>query len=104
MPFPHLVAVPCKLAQGMFPCERLLTIKLANGECYWGIVPRYFCWNAQGRLIAEEEPTDGAEGMVAARVVEEFDGYVAVEVPDGEVIAVMRSDVKCRPTAITPPG
>jgi hypothetical protein len=88
----------------MLSSERLFTVKLANGDSHWGIAPRYFCWNAQGQLVAETEPAQQADGMIAARVVEECNGYVAVEVPDGEVLAVSREDVRDRPTVIVPPG
>ncbi len=43
--------------------------------------------------------------MVAARVTDEIDeNQVAVEIPDGEVIAVDRGLVSDRPTPITPPS
>ncbi|HJT77095.1 MAG TPA: hypothetical protein VJ739_07805 [Gemmataceae bacterium] len=104
MPFPHRVAVPCKLAPGMFSSERLFTVELADGKFHRGIAPRYFCWNAQGQLVGESEPAAEADGMIAARVVRECAEYVAVEVPDGEVIAVKPDHVKDRPTTIRPPG
>jgi hypothetical protein len=43
--------------------------------------------------------------MIAARIVVEIeDNQVQVEVPDGEVIAVDRSQIKPRPTSIVPPS
>lgn len=101
-----LVATPCKLAPGMFPGERLFTVKLANDTTHSGIAPRYFCWNKNGELVAENEPATGEiDGFLAARVVDELDGdQVAVEIPNGEVIAVDRADVRPRPTEIRPPS
>jgi hypothetical protein len=88
----------------MFSGERLFTVKLANGADYHGIAPRHFCWNERGEIVGEYEPTRENEGKIAARVVDELeDGQVAVEVPNGEVIAVDRSDVVKRPTVIRPP-
>lgn len=100
-----LVALPCKLFPGAFSGERLFEIKLANGDSYSSLAPRHFCWNAAGRLVQETEPTAETDGMIAARVVAELDdGQVQVEVPDAEVIAVDRSQVRPRPTPIVPPS
>jgi hypothetical protein len=104
MPSPELVAIPAKVAPGMLPSERFFTVKLADGTQHRGLAPRYFVWNAKGELVGENEPTQETDGMVAARVFERQNGYVSVEVPDGELIAVNSADVRPRPTDITPPG
>src|SRR4051794_28317959 len=103
MPTPELVAVPAKVAPGMLPSERFFTVKLADGTEHRGLAPRYFFWNAMGQLVGEAEPAEEVVGMVAARVLERHNGYVSVEVPDGELIAVNSSDVRPRPTKIQPP-
>jgi hypothetical protein len=103
MPTPELVAVPAKVAPGMLPSERFFLVKLADGTEHRGLGPRYFFWNAKGELVGENEPTQEADGMVAARVLQRHNGYVSVEVPDGELIAVHSSDVRPRPTKIHPP-
>src|SRR5262245_56100202 len=100
-----LIAVPCKLSPGMFSSELVFAVTMANGEVYRGITPRHFCWNDQGRPVREEEVTAEVGGMVAAKLVDDELGgnQVAVEVPDGEVIAVKERQVRPRPTEIKPP-
>jgi hypothetical protein len=89
----------------MFSSERLFEVTMANGEVHRGLAPRHFCWNRQGTVIAEDETTDGVEGHLAARIVDRLPGnQVAVEIPDGEVIAVRESQVVQRPTEIQPPN
>jgi hypothetical protein len=104
MPTPELVAIPAKVAPGMLPGERYFTVKLADGTEHRGLAPRYFVWNAKGELVRENEPAQEADGMVAARVLQRHNGYVSVEVPDGDLIAVNSTDVRHRPTEIRPPG
>lgn len=100
-----LVALPCKLSPGAFSGERVIDIELANGQIYTSVAPRHFCWNASGKLVGEREPSTEVDGMVAARVIDELDeNQFAVEIPDGEVIAVDRGLVRDRPTPITPPS
>jgi hypothetical protein len=99
-----LAAIPCKLFPGMFRSERVFEVRLANGEVYRGIAPRHFCWNALGRIVAEDEDTNGGDGKVAAKVLYVLDGdQVAVEVPDGEVLAVPAGQIVRRPSEIRPP-
>ena len=101
---PYKIAIPCKLAPGMFASERLFKVELADGTEYRGIEPQFFCWNTAGRLVANGEPTTEAAGLLAARLVDELDEkQVAVEVPNGDVIAVVVASVKQRPTEIQPP-
>jgi hypothetical protein len=108
---PYLVALRCKLAPGMFSSERVFTVVLADGTEHRGIAARHFCWNADGVPVGPREPAEEAEGMVAARIVREVDisqeediSQVAVEVPDGEVIAVEEKNVVNRPTKIHQPS
>lgn len=100
-----LVAIPCNISPGAFSGERVFEVQLANGESYTSLAPRQFCWSANGKLVEEREPTTKAKGMIAARIVAEIDDtQIQIEVPDGEVIAVDRSQVKPRPTPIIPPS
>jgi hypothetical protein len=88
----------------MFSSERVFTITLADGKEYRGIAPRDFCWNDNGQLVGEKEPSEEADGWLAVKVIEEQeDGQVIVEVPDGAVLAVPRPAVQRRPTPIRPP-
>lgn len=100
----RLIALICKVAPGGFSGERIFEVKLANGDLYRSIAPRQFCWNNQGYLVGENEPDTEVDGMIAARIVDSVEGdQLIVEVPDGEIIAVDRNDVKDRPTIIEPP-
>lgn len=100
----RLVAIPCTLEPGMFSSERLFKVTMANDTTYQGIAPSHFCWNEKGVLISENGPAEKESGLLAARIVEKLDGeQIAVELPDGEVIAVQDEDVRERPTVITPP-
>ena len=101
----QLVAVHCKLYAGIFPSERFFEVELANGETHRGIAPRHFCWNKSGSIVGEEETTDDVEGLVAGKLLSYENlpaGVFAVEVPDGEVLAVKADGVQRRPTQIIP--
>src|SRR5262249_39069135 len=103
MPRNTLVALKCRLSKGPFSRERTFEVKLASGEDYAGAAPRHFCWNAKGALLGEGEAGSeaGVEGLVAAKLVDELEGGLrAVEVPDGEVLAVRDDQVVERPTRI----
>lgn len=101
----RLVALSCTVAPGGFSGERVFKVKLADGNSYCSLAPRQFCWNSRGEIVAEDEPETEVDGMIAARIVESIDGdQEIVEVPDGEVIAVDKSEVKERPTSIKPPA
>jgi hypothetical protein len=102
----RFVALPCRLSRGIFSSERGFELHLANGELYSSLAPRHFCWNGSGKLLEEgEAEKETIDGFVAGRVVRELEGdQVAVEVPDGEVLAVRKHQVRPRPTPIYPPG
>jgi hypothetical protein len=100
------VAVRCTLSKGMFSSERAFEVKMADGKSYSGPAPIHFCWNEAGKPLADGDAAGKEiDGWVAARIVGELEGdQVAVEVPDGEVIAVRHSQIKDpTPTPIAPP-
>lgn len=100
----RLVAIPCTLDPGMFSSERVFRVTMADGKTYQGIAPSHFCWNEKGVLVSENGPAQSEKGLVAARLVEILDDEQnAVELPDGEVIAVRVEHMVDRPTVITPP-
>ena len=100
----RLVALNANIEPGAFSGERIFEVILANGEKYRSLAPRQFCWNHQGKLLKEDEPTARIEGMIAARIVDYIeDSQVLVEVPDGEIIAVDQQSIQSRPTSIRPP-
>jgi hypothetical protein len=99
----RFAAVECTLAPGVFACERFFKVKMANGEDYYGIAQDLYCWNEQGQIVGSREPVGQAPGKVAARIVDVEDlpeGQVAIEVPDGKVIAVGKHQIGPRPTEI----
>jgi hypothetical protein len=100
-----LVALPCKLSPAAFSGERIFDVKMADGNIYTGVAPRHFCWNAKGAIVGEGEPQFEEEGGIAAKMIERIDdNQIAVEVPDGEVIAVDKDQIRDRPTQIAPPS
>lgn len=106
-PNKNLIAVESCLEGGVFSSERVFEVTLADGTVHAGIAPRYFCWDKHNKPVTEKSAQEKGPGLVAARVVEELaDDQVAVEVPDGEVIAVRKSRVRERPTEVipSPPG
>jgi hypothetical protein len=103
MPTPRLVAIPCKLLPGLFSSERVFVVKMADEKDYTGTAPIHFCWNAEGKPLSG--PPKEEDGLVAGKGIDELDEQqVAVEVPDGEVIAVDAKSIKPRPTEIRPPS
>ncbi len=102
----EFVAVRCKLSRGFFSSERAFEVTLANGEKYSGPAPIYFCWTDHGNLLGTGEAIDREiDGWVAARrLPRQLPGdQVAVEVPDGEAVAVRQSQVQDAWTEIVPP-
>jgi hypothetical protein len=99
----RFIAVECILARGVFSTDRTFKVKMANGETYSGLAPDHYCWNAQGQIVSQGEPSGEALGKVAARIVDADDvpeGQVAVEVPDGTVLAVRPHQIGPRPTEV----
>jgi hypothetical protein len=99
-------AVRCKLSKGIFSTERAFEITLANGEKYSGPAPIHFCWNDSGKPLAKTEAMDDEiDGWVAARPLkQQLPGdQMAVEVPDGEALAVRKWQVRDAWTEIVPP-
>jgi hypothetical protein len=106
MEYNQFVAVRCKLSRGLFSSERAFEVTLANGEKYSGPAPIHFCWNDTGKPLDQNEAIDEEiDGWVAARRLrQQLPGdQVAVEVPDGEAVAVRRSQVRDAWTEILPP-
>jgi len=102
----QFVAVKCKLSKGLFSSERAFEVSLANGEKYSGPAPIHFCWNEAGKPLGEGEAIDREiDGWVAARRLRRQlpDDQMAVEVPDGEAIAVRNPQVRDAWTDILPP-
>ena len=99
----QLVAIRCKIAPGAFSGERIFSVNLANDEKYRSLAPRQFCWNSKKQLVQEHEPQEEIEGLIAARIVEDIEGQLIVEIPDGNIIAVREELVEKRPTNIKPP-
>ena len=107
MPQTEFVAVKCKLSKGFFSTERAFEVTLANGERYSGPAPLHFCWNNEGKLLGKNEGAgQEIDGWVAARRLnKQLPGdQVAVEVPDGEGLAVRQSQVRDAWTEIVPPN
>jgi hypothetical protein len=80
-------------------------VNLANGEKYSGPAPIHYCWNDTGKPLHRNEAIDDEiDGWVAARPLRrQLPGdQLAVEVPDGEALAVRKSQVHDAWTEIFP--
>lgn len=99
-----LVAVKCRFERAVLRGERVFRVSLANGTEYKSITPIDFCWDNSNNHLVETSSADG--GWIAGRLIDDDldGGQVAVEVPDGEVLAVRSEEIVARPTAIIPPG
>jgi len=90
------VAVKCQIFRGGFSGERVVSIQCADGIFRKGMAPTDYCWTVAKRPLRDDEPENGnpIDGYVAAR---QFDqkthDFVAVEIPDGEVMAVSPDNV-----------
>jgi hypothetical protein len=95
-------ALRCVLSRGAFSDERIIRIKLPEGE-YVGVASRRYCWGKGDKPLDENEPPAGKaiEGKVAARVIE-MDGEenVHVSVPDGTVLTVPADLLLERPSEV----
>ena len=104
----EFVAVKCKLSKGLFSSERAFEITLADGKAYSGPAPIHFCWNGKGKPLGKAEAVDAEiDGWVAARPLRrklENEDLIAVEVPDGEAVAVRKEQTHAVWTPILPPA
>jgi len=89
----------------MFSSERIFSVQLANGEEHKGIASVDFFWTKDKTPLVASGTTETREGFIAGRILEDLDaGQIAVEVPDGEVLALPKAKVEQRPTEIQPPS
>jgi hypothetical protein len=103
MPQPKLLALRCKVTPAMFSGECVFIISLADQTEHKGVASVDFIWDSN-RKPMRRPPEREIEGFVAARFVRNIDDeQQAVEIPDGEVVAVRRDTITARPTAIVPP-
>src|SRR5262245_16095940 len=93
----QFVAVRCKFSKGLFYCGRAVEVTLADGNTHSGPAPLHYCLNDAGQPLNRGEAIDEEiDGWVAARRLDRpLQGdQVGVEVPDGEAIAVRKSQLR----------
>ena len=104
MSMDRMLAAILQTRPGHFLWGQYLGSTRKRGYLHWPGLSS-FCWNADGQLVGEQEPTTETDGSIAVKRIAEVDGsQVQVEVPDGQVIAVDERQVKPRPTPIRPPS
>ena len=98
----HLIAVPCKIFQGVVPDERAFEITLTGGTDHCGVAPVYYFWNQEGGRLDANEPRGDQEmrGKIAARLLDRHNGTALVSIPDGAVVQVQADSITSRPSEV----
>lgn len=98
----HLIAIPCKISQGVVPDERAFEVTLNGGACHSGVAPVYYFWNHEGERLGASEPPGDQEmrGKIAARLLERHNGTALVSIPDGAVVQVQADSITQRPSEV----
>jgi hypothetical protein len=93
------IALTCRISPAGFSGERIVEVVQANNEILRGLAPRDYCWNANRKPLAVDEPhNEEIPGYVAARLLERLQPDKAVvTVPDGAVFVVATSIISERP-------
>jgi hypothetical protein len=98
----QLMAIPCKVSQGVVSDERAFEVALSGGTAHSGVAPVYYFWNQDGEPLKANEPPGDQEirGKIAARLLERQNGTALVAIPDGAVVQVQASSITARPTEV----
>ena len=98
----RLIAVPCRISQGVVPDERAFEVTLSNGDSHPGVAPVHYFWNQDSERLAPNEPSGDQEvpGKVAARLLDRQNGTALVSIPDGSVVQVQADSITERPTEV----
>ncbi len=99
----RLIALPCRISQGVVSDERVFEITLTDPRApYASVAPVHYFWNAHGERLRPDEPTNDTEieGKIAARLLERQNGVALVSIPDGCVIEVKAESLQERPTEV----
>jgi hypothetical protein len=99
----QLIAIPCKISQGVVSDERAFEVALSGGTSHSGVAPVYYFWNQDGEPLKADEPPGDQEirGKIAARLLERQNGTALVSIPDGAVVQVQAGSITSRPTEVT---
>jgi hypothetical protein len=98
----HLVAIPCKISQGVVPDERAFEVALSGGGAHSGVAPVHYFWNQGDERLGADEPSDDREirGKIAARLLDRQDGTALVSIPDGAAVQVPADSITARPSEV----
>jgi hypothetical protein len=98
----QLIAIPCKIAQGVVSDERAFEVALFEGISHSGVAPVYYFWNQDGKPLKANEPPGDQEirGNIAARLLARQNGTALVSIPDGAVVLVHADSITTRPTEV----
>jgi hypothetical protein len=102
MPQTRLIALPCKISQGVVSDERAFEVALSDGVAHVGVAPVYYFWNQDDQRLGPNEPGDDQEirGKIAARLLDRRNGTALVSIPDGSVVQVPANSITGRPTEV----
>ena len=98
----HLIAISCKISQGVVPDERAFEVALSGNSIHSGVAPVYYFWNQEGERLSANEPPDDQEmrGKIAARLLDRQNGTALVSIPDGAVVQVQADSITPRPSEV----
>jgi hypothetical protein len=98
----RLIAVPCRISQGIVSNERAFELDLHAGGTYTGGALRFYFWNDQDQPLTADEPGGGQEieGKIAARLLRHENRCAVIAIPDGQVVLVDSQLVAPRPTEV----
>jgi hypothetical protein len=98
----HLIAIPCRISQGVVPDERAFEVSLSGGTSHSGVAPVYYFWNQEGERLGVNEPLGDQEmrGRIAARLLDRQNGTALVSIPDGAVVQVQADSISSRPSEV----
>ena len=98
----QLVAVSCRISQGVVSSEKAFDLTLSDGSEHSSVAPTHYFWTQAGKPLRADEPLNDEEikGMIAARLLEKRDGSALVAIPDGEVVWARANEITSRPTEV----
>jgi hypothetical protein len=98
-----MFALRVRLRAGAFSGEKVYRLTLADGAVWESLAPRPHCWHPDGRPLAEHEPAEEIDALVACRAsgyLSPVTGGAHVWVPahtDSEFVCVRVEDLVERP-------
>ena len=98
----RLIAIPCRIFQGVVPDERAFEVTLADGSLHSSVAPVHYFWNQDSERLGPNEPSGDQEisGKIAGRLLDRRNGTALVAIPDGSVVQIQSDSITERPTEV----